>query len=56
MLVYADVPRSPEEGGYPDPGDLAEDAGAFLRCPPQQSEAPPTRLGPAAGDPLSPAL
>ncbi|MFI5642961.1 hypothetical protein ACIA8H_37000 [Streptomyces goshikiensis] len=31
VLVYADVARSREEGGYLDPGDRAEDAGAFLR-------------------------
>lgn len=31
VLVYADVHRSPGEGGYLDPGDRAEDAGAFLR-------------------------
>ncbi|MFB7256095.1 hypothetical protein [Streptomyces nojiriensis] len=29
--VYGDVRRSPDEGGYLDPGEQAEDAGAFLR-------------------------
>ncbi|MFB6865979.1 hypothetical protein ACFCZQ_09565 [Streptomyces virginiae] len=31
VLVYADVHRSPDEGGYLDPAEEAEDAGAFLR-------------------------
>ncbi|MFJ6486713.1 MULTISPECIES: hypothetical protein [unclassified Streptomyces] len=31
VLVYADVHRSPDEGGYADPGEREEDAGAFLR-------------------------
>ncbi|MFE5537088.1 hypothetical protein [Streptomyces sp. NPDC056492] len=30
LLVYADVSREPDEGGYLDP-DEAEGAGAFLR-------------------------
>ncbi|WP_159393600.1 hypothetical protein [Streptomyces sp. TN58] len=31
VLVYADVHQSPDEGGYLDPAEEAEGAGAFLR-------------------------
>ncbi|MFJ3519865.1 hypothetical protein [Streptomyces sp. NPDC090131] len=31
VLVYADISRKADEGGYLDPEEQAEDAGAFLR-------------------------